>query len=80
MDPPPPRQHPLTTGRNAVDVTVSLVLVFSLIVGALLRFRAVGMGAAAACALFGFYLADTTAAENINETVTSLTDAISGIG
>ncbi|WP_049580234.1 hypothetical protein [Streptomyces sp. SBT349] len=63
-----------------MTVTVSLVLVFSLLVLALLRFKAVGVGAAIACALLGFYLADTDAAESINETVASLTDAISGIG
>ncbi|WP_049581039.1 hypothetical protein [Streptomyces sp. SBT349] len=63
-----------------MTVTVSLVLVFSLLVLALLRFKAVGVGAAIACALFGFYLADTDAADSINETVTALTDAISGIG
>ena len=61
-------------------MTVSLVLVFSLLVFALLRFRAVGVGAAIACALFGFYLADTELADTIGRTVASLADIVSGIG
>ncbi|MDT0270028.1 hypothetical protein RM844_27485 [Streptomyces sp. DSM 44915] len=63
-----------------MTVTVSLALVFAVLVAALLKFRAVGIGAAVACLLLGFYLADTDMADNINDTVASLTDAIGDIG
>lgn len=58
-----------------MTVTVSLALLAAIGVAALLRFRAVGIGAAALCALLGFSLADT-----INATVGAITDAVSGIG
>ena len=63
-----------------MTVNVSLVLVLSLAVLGLLRFRAVGTGAAIVCALFGFYLAGTGAADNVNDTVSSLADLVSHIG
>jgi hypothetical protein len=63
-----------------MTMTVSLVLVTSVVVLALLRFKYVGYGAAIVCALFGFYLADTDAADNVNDTVRQVTDAVSDIG
>ncbi|MDT0307192.1 hypothetical protein RM780_09480 [Streptomyces sp. DSM 44917] len=63
-----------------MTVTLSLALVFGVLVAGLLRFRAVGLGAAAACGLFGFYLADTGAATTINQTVDALAGALSGLG
>jgi hypothetical protein len=63
-----------------MTVTLSLVLILGIAVVALLRFRAVAIGAAIVCVLFGFYVADTDAAATINDTVSSIADVISDIG
>ncbi|MDT0265561.1 hypothetical protein RM844_04565 [Streptomyces sp. DSM 44915] len=61
-------------------VTLSLVVIFGALVGFLLKFHAIGFGAFLAAALFGFYLAETGAADTINDAVTSLVEAVSSIG
>ncbi|OEV04012.1 hypothetical protein AN219_37600 [Streptomyces nanshensis] len=63
-----------------MTVTVSVVLILGLAVAALLKFRAVGFGAAVLVALFGFYLAGTDAAQPITQFVTACADALRGIG
>jgi hypothetical protein len=60
-----------------VSVSLSLVLVFGAALGALLRFRAVGLGGAFVAAGFGFYLASTGAAGPVNEIVGSAVEALS---
>ncbi|AJP03802.1 hypothetical protein TU94_22280 [Streptomyces cyaneogriseus subsp. noncyanogenus] len=61
-------------------ITIPLVLLLAAVLALLLRFRAVGAGAAVAAALFGFYLADTGAADTVNELVTAVTGAVADIG
>lgn len=61
-------------------LTIPLVLLLAAVLALLLRFRAVGSGAAVAAALFGFYLADTGAADTVNELVTAVTGALADIG
>lgn len=63
-----------------MTVTLSVVLILGLLVAALLKFRAVGVGAAILVALFGFYLGDTGAAGPINQFVSAFADAVAGIG
>ncbi|GGY21142.1 hypothetical protein [Streptomyces xanthochromogenes] len=60
-------------------ITIPLVLLLAVALAALLRFRAVGAGAAVVVALFGFYLAHTGAADTVNQLVTAFTDALPGI-
>ncbi|MDT0570745.1 hypothetical protein RM704_25360 [Streptomyces sp. DSM 3412] len=62
-----------------MDITISLVLLLAVGVALLLRFKAVGAGAAVVVALFGFYLAHTGAADTVNQLVTAFTDALPGI-
>ena len=57
-------------------VTLSLVLLFGLIVALLLKFHAVSAGSAVASLLFGFYLANTPAAGPINQVMTALVAAV----
>jgi hypothetical protein len=63
-----------------VTLTIPLVLLLAVVVGLLLRFKAVGAGAAVAVALLGFYLARTGAADTVNQLVTAFTDALPGVG
>ncbi|MCW7946818.1 hypothetical protein AAW14_33775 [Streptomyces hygroscopicus] len=61
-------------------LTIPLVLLLAAVLALLLRFRAVGAGAAVAAALFGFYLANTGAAATVNQLVTAITGALTHIG
>ncbi|MFD8308105.1 hypothetical protein ACFV29_38105 [Streptomyces sp. NPDC059690] len=61
-------------------ITIPLVLLLGIAAVVLLRFKAVGFGAAVAVALFGFYLAGTGAAGTVNQLVTAITGALAGIG
>ncbi|WP_406122084.1 hypothetical protein [Streptomyces sp. NBC_00989] len=61
-------------------LTIPLVLLLAVVAALLLRFRAVGAGAAVVVALFGFYLARTGAADTVDHLVTAVTDALPGIG
>lgn len=61
-------------------VTFSLVVVFGVLTGFLLKYRALSTGGFLAAALFGFYLAQTGAADTINDVTGSLAEAIAGIG
>ena len=57
-------------------VTISLVVLFGAALAALLKFKAVGFGAAFVAVMFGFYLASTGAAEPVNELTTAVVDAV----
>ncbi|MHA5052065.1 hypothetical protein [Streptomyces sp. SD15] len=57
-------------------VTVSLVLLFGLVLFFLLRSKSVGYGAAFIAAGFGFFLASTGAAGPINELTAAVINAI----
>ncbi|MFJ5269318.1 hypothetical protein [Streptomyces sp. NPDC088358] len=61
-------------------LTIPLVLLLAVVAVMLLRFRAVGAGAAVVVALFGFYLADTGAADTVNQLVTAVTGALADTG
>jgi hypothetical protein len=63
-----------------VVITIPLVLLLAAALAALLRFRAVGAGAAVVAALFGFYLAATDASDTVNQLVTAVTGALADIG
>ena len=62
-----------------MTLTIPLVLLLAVMAVLLLRFKAVGFGAAAVVALFGFYLAHTGAADTVNQLVTAFADALPGI-
>ncbi|GAA1173481.1 hypothetical protein GCM10009654_33490 [Streptomyces hebeiensis] len=57
-------------------VTVSLVLLFGLVLFFLLRSNSLGYGSAFVAVMFGFFLASTGAAEPINELATAVIEAI----
>ncbi|MFG2259735.1 hypothetical protein [Streptomyces mirabilis] len=61
-------------------ITIPLVLLLAAVLALLLRFRALGAGAAVAAVLFGFYLAGTGAADTVNQLVTAVTGALAGAG
>ncbi|MBW1604189.1 hypothetical protein JJV70_19210 [Streptomyces sp. JJ66] len=60
-------------------VTLSLVLIFGLILFMLLRSRTLGAGSAFIAASFGFFLASTGAAGPINDFFTAVINAIPDI-
>ncbi|MFF0745653.1 hypothetical protein ACFYVL_35200 [Streptomyces sp. NPDC004111] len=57
-------------------VTVSLVVLFALVLFFLLRGKSLGYGAAFIAAGFGFLLASTGASEPINKVIESVLNAI----
>ncbi|MCL6300491.1 hypothetical protein [Streptomyces kronopolitis] len=59
-------------------VTLSVVLILGLFLAALIRYKSLGLGAAAVAVLFGFYLANTSARHTINQLTTAIARAISG--
>ncbi|MFJ4786160.1 hypothetical protein [Streptomyces sp. NPDC088794] len=59
-------------------LTIPLVLLLAVVVALLLRFRAVGAGAAVVVTLFGFYLAGTDTGDTVNQLVTAVTGALAG--
>ncbi|MEU0215608.1 hypothetical protein ABZ281_10995 [Streptomyces sp. NPDC006265] len=61
-------------------ITIPLVLLLAVALLLLLRFKAVGAGVAVVVALFGFYLADTGAADTVNQLVTAVTGALADAG
>jgi hypothetical protein len=61
-------------------LSISVLLLLGVFVALLIRFRAVGVGAALVTLLFGFYLARSGAAEPIDQVMTAMADAVRGIG
>jgi len=61
-------------------ITIPLVLLLAAALAALLRFKALGFGAAVVAALFGFYLAATDASDTVTQLVTAVTGALADIG
>ncbi|PSM43687.1 hypothetical protein C6Y14_08630 [Streptomyces dioscori] len=61
-------------------ITIPLVLLLAAALAALLRFKALGAGAAVVAVLFGFYLAATDASDTVNQLVTAVTDALADTG
>ncbi|WP_328879155.1 hypothetical protein [Streptomyces sp. NBC_00299] len=60
-------------------LSISLVLVLGIVVVLLIRTKSVKPGAAIVCVLFGFFLAGTSIAPNINRFVTGVADMIGHI-
>ncbi|MEV4194784.1 hypothetical protein [Streptomyces toxytricini] len=60
-------------------VTVSLVVLFGLVLFFLLRSGSLGYGSAFTAAGFGFFLASTGAATPINQLAGSVVDALSNL-
>ncbi|WP_053801820.1 hypothetical protein [Streptomyces rimosus] len=61
-------------------ITIPLVLLLAAVVALLLRFKAVGFGAAVIAVLFGFYLASTGVSDTIKQLVTAVTGALANVG
>ncbi|MFB6533126.1 hypothetical protein ACFCY8_03790 [Streptomyces noursei] len=59
-------------------VTLSVVLILGVLLALLIRYKSLGLGAAAIAVLFGFYLANTDARHTINNLTTAITQAITG--
>ncbi|MFF0622946.1 hypothetical protein [Streptomyces sp. NPDC004296] len=59
-------------------VTLSIVLILGVLLALLIRYKSLGLGAAAIAVLFGFYLASTDARHTINQLTTAVTHAITG--
>ena len=60
-------------------VHISLVLVFALLLGLLLKTKTVGFGSAFVATGFGFFLASTGAAGPINQLTTAVIDAMAAM-
>ncbi|WP_171166819.1 hypothetical protein [Streptomyces sp. I05A-00742] len=61
-------------------VTISALALFGVLLALLIRFKAVGIGAAAVAVLFGFYLSRTGAAGSIDQIMTALSGAVRDLG
>ncbi|NBM17502.1 hypothetical protein [Streptomyces sp. GC420] len=61
-------------------LTISAIALLGLLLALLLRFKALGIGAAVIAVLFGFYLSRTGAAQSIDQVMTALADAVRDIG
>ncbi|MDO0912939.1 hypothetical protein QQM39_19430 [Streptomyces sp. DT2A-34] len=60
-------------------LSISFVLVLGIVVVLLIRSKSVKPGPAIVCVLFGFFLASTSIAPNINRLVTGVADMIGQI-
>ncbi|KOG29531.1 membrane protein [Streptomyces viridochromogenes] len=60
-------------------LSISFVLVLGIVVVLLIRSKSVKPGPAIVCVLFGFFLASTSIAPNINRFVTGVADMIGQI-
>lgn len=61
-------------------LTISALALTGLLLALLLRFRALGVGAAVVAVLFGFYLSRTGAAGSIESIMAALADAVRNVG
>ncbi|MEU0819821.1 hypothetical protein [Streptomyces mirabilis] len=62
-----------------MSFTISALLLFGLLLGMLIRSKAVGTPSAIVAMLFGFYLARTGAASSIDQIMSALASAIPDI-
>lgn len=60
-------------------VTVSLVVLFGLVMFFLLRSKTLGFGAAFIAVMFGFYLASTGAAQPMNDLTQAVVTAVQNL-
>ena len=56
--------------------SISALVLFGLLLALLMRYRALGAGAAVVALLFGFYLARSSAADSVDQLMSALRDAI----
>jgi hypothetical protein len=61
-------------------ISISLIILLAIAVWALYRFFAMKLWHGLVCILFGFYLASSSLAPEINATVTSVIRALTGQG
>ncbi|MQY15103.1 hypothetical protein SRB5_52810 [Streptomyces sp. RB5] len=61
-------------------ISLSLVLLFAIITVVLIRGGSLKPGPGVVAVLFGFFLAQTTAQDDINHFLTQISDTISSIG
>lgn len=61
-------------------LTISALALLGLFLALLLRFKALGIGAAVVAVLFGFYLSRTDASQSIDQVMAALSGAIRDIG
>jgi hypothetical protein len=62
-----------------LSFSISVLLLFGLLLGMLIRSRSVGAGAAVVAVLFGYYLSHTPAAPAIDQIMAALADAVPDI-
>ncbi|WP_405797386.1 hypothetical protein [Streptomyces sp. NBC_01506] len=60
-------------------LTISALALTGLLLALLLRFRALGVGAAVVAVIFGFYLSRTGAADSIDQIMTALANAVRNV-
>lgn len=63
-----------------MTLTVSVVLLAGFLLVLLLKQKVLGGGAATVAVLFGFYLADTRAADTVDHLMSGFADALVGLG
>ncbi|ATL27593.1 hypothetical protein [Streptomyces formicae] len=61
-------------------LTLSLVVLFGVLLALLLRFKALGAGAALIAVLFGFYLSGTGARTTVNDLMSAVVTAVQNAG
>ncbi|MFJ2632739.1 hypothetical protein ACIO6U_12420 [Streptomyces sp. NPDC087422] len=60
--------------------SISALVLFGALLALLMRYRAIGAGAAVVALLFGFYLARSDAAPSVDQIMSALRDAIPSSG
>jgi hypothetical protein len=60
--------------------SISALVLFGALLALLMRYRAIGAGAAIVALLFGFYLARSNAAPSVDQIMSALRDAIPSSG
>ncbi|MGO4417963.1 hypothetical protein [Streptomyces sp. RTd22] len=63
-----------------MSITISLIAILGLLLFFAIKLRSATTGAVIIAVLFGFYLSRTDAAPSVDDTVTSITDALTDIG
>ncbi len=67
-------------GDQGVAISLSMVLLMGIILVVLIRGGSVKIGPALVAVLFGFFLASSSAAPDINDALDEITESISEIG
>lgn len=75
----PTRQERTVTGRCAVAISISAVVLLGILVFVFVRKSGLNAAHAIVCSLFGFFLASTSMAPSINRFVNGVADMIGQI-